>query len=71
MIAYLLKKPEKIYIPLIEHIQLVLITLLISVLIAGILTFMAVMIPKLGDIFMQAFSVIYSIPSLEIGRAHV
>lgn len=64
MIAYLLKKPEKIYIPLIEHIQLVLITLLISVLIAAVLTILAVMVPKLGNSMMQFFSVIYSVPSL-------
>ena len=38
MIKFLTRHPEKIYIPLLEHIQLVFLTLVISVAIAAVLT---------------------------------
>ena len=66
MISYLQKHPEKILIPLVEHIQLVLITLLISILVAVLLTLLAVWFPVLGNALMHLFSIVYSIPSLAL-----
>ena len=66
MISYLQKHPEKILVPLVEHIQLVLITLLFSVAAAILLTLLAELFPMLGEVLMHLFSVIYSIPSLAL-----
>ena len=66
MIELLKKHPEKIYRPLLEHIQLVLIVLVISVLIAAVLTVLCVKFPALSNGLLQLFSVIYSIPSLAL-----
>ena len=66
MLAFLQKHPEKIYKPLLEHIQLVVITLLISVAIAVLLTVLSMQYQKLGQVLMNLFSVVYSIPSLAL-----
>lgn len=66
MIEYLLRHPDKILIPLLEHIELVVITLIISLLIAIVLTILAMRHPKLGYVLNQIFAIIYSIPSLAL-----
>ena len=66
MIEFLQKHPEKLYGPLIEHIQLVLITLAISVAVAALLTVLSVRFRALGNVLMNIFSVVYSIPSLAL-----
>jgi osmoprotectant transport system permease protein len=66
MIQFLLRHPEKLYVPLLEHIELVLLTLLISLAIASVLTVLSVRFAFLGYVLNQLFSVIYSIPSLAL-----
>ena len=66
MIQYLMKHPEKIYVPLLEHIWLVLTTLVISVALAALLTVLAMRYQKLGNALMNLFSVLYSVPSLAL-----
>jgi osmoprotectant transport system permease protein len=66
MIAYLSKHPEKIINPFVSHIMLVLITLVISVILAVLLTIATVLVRNIGNLFLQIFSVIYSIPSLAL-----
>ena len=66
MIAYLSKHPEKIINPFVSHIMLVLLTLVISVILAVLLTIVAVLVRNIGNLFLQIFSVIYSIPSLAL-----
>jgi len=66
MIQYLIDHPDKILIPLLETVQLTLITLVISVALAVLLTILAVKFPKLGYALIQLFSMIYSIPSLAV-----
>ena len=66
MLAFLLKHPEKIFNPMLEHIQLVLITLVISVAIAALLTLLCVRSRLAGTILLQLFSLVYSIPSLAL-----
>ncbi len=66
MIEYFKKHPEKILGPLEEHIQLVLITLAISLVIASVLTVIAMRSEKVSNVMNNVFSVIYSIPSLAL-----
>ena len=66
MLTFLQKHPDKIYKPLLEHVQLVVITLLISVAIAALLTVLSVQYQKVGQVLMNLFSVVYSVPSLAL-----
>ena len=64
MIRFLTEHPEKIYVPLLEHIWLVLVTLIISAAVAAVLTVLAMRYQKLENALMNFFSVLYSVPSL-------
>lgn len=66
MIQYLIDHPDKILIPLLETVELTLVTLVISVALAAVLTILAVKFPRLGYALIQLFSMIYSIPSLAV-----
>ena len=66
MIDFLLSHPEKIVSPLLNHIYMTAVTLVISVLLASLLTVLAAVIPVLGNILTAFFSVVYSIPSLAL-----
>ena len=66
MIKFLTRHPEKIYIPLLQHIQLVSLTLVISVAIASILTLLCMRSERLSMWLQQLLAVIYSIPSLAL-----
>ena len=66
MLTFLQKHPDKIYKPLLEHVQLVVITLLISVAIAVLFTVLSTQYQKVGQVLMNLFSVVYSIPSLAL-----
>ncbi|MDO4649853.1 MAG: ABC transporter permease [Eubacteriales bacterium] len=66
MIDYLISKPDKIINPLLEHIELVLITLLFSLILAALLTLVAVLSSAAGYVLNQLFAILYSIPSLAL-----
>ncbi len=66
MIEYFLRKPEKILNPLAEHVQLVCITLILSVILAALLTVISYMYKAAGYMLTQLFAVVYSIPSLAL-----
>lgn len=66
MIDYALKHPEKLYTALFEHLEIVAVTLVISVAIACILTVLAMYSGLMSRILIHLFSVIYSIPSLAL-----
>ena len=66
MLEYLIKHPDKIIGPLLEHIELVLVTLAISVAAAGVLTILSMKKRAVGDFLMHLFSVVYSVPSLAL-----
>lgn len=66
MIEFLQQHPEKIVIPLLQTIQLTLIVLVISLLLATVLTILSVKWKPVGYALNQIFSVIYSIPSLAL-----
>ena len=66
MIKFLTRHPEKIYIPLLQHIQLVFLTLVISVAIASIFTLLCMRSERLSIWLQQLLAVVYSIPSLAL-----
>ncbi len=66
MIEYMTKHPDKVFGPLTEHMQLVLITLAISLMIASFLTVLAMRSEKVSDVLSNVFSLVYSVPSLAL-----
>ena len=66
MIEYIKEHPDKITEPLLQHIQLLLITLVISVAIAAVLTLVAMRSEKVTQAMNHVMAVIYSIPSLAL-----
>ena len=66
MIDYLQRHPERIWEPFFQHIQMLLIVLALSVILASLLTLIAIKWKKAGNVLNHLFSVIYSIPSLAL-----
>lgn len=66
MITYLVKYHDKLLNALVQHITIVLITLVFSVVLASVLTILAVYFQWLSRILIGFFSMIYSIPSLAL-----
>ena len=66
MIEYLKRHPDKVFGPLTEHIWLVLVTLVISLAMASILTVLAMHSEKVSDLLNNFFSLVYSVPSLAL-----
>lgn len=66
MIDYLGKNYEKLIKALLEHLEIVAITLIFSFIMAALLTIFAMYSRVLQKIFTNLFSVIYSIPSLAL-----
>ena len=64
MIAYLSNYQEKLLTALVQHLQIVGITLLISILLAFAITLLSIRSERLVNAAIQIFSVIYSIPRL-------
>lgn len=66
MIDYLSRHPERIWGPFVQHIQILLIVLVLSVALAAVLTILSMQRKGLGQALNHIFSVIYSIPSLAL-----
>lgn len=66
MFEYLSKHPEKVWTPFLEHIELVVITLVISLVLASILTVLSMRFERVGKVLNHVLAVIYSIPSLAL-----
>ncbi len=66
MIEFLIKHPEKIITPFLEHIELLLVTLAISVAVAAALTVLSMKVKAVGEILLHVFSIVYSVPSLAL-----
>lgn len=66
MIDYLSHHPERIWGPFVQHIQILLIVLVLSVALAAVLTILSMQRKGLGQALNHIFSVIYSIPSLAL-----
>ena len=66
MISYAVKHGDKLVTALTEHLELVAVTLVISVAIAAVLTVLAMTSALVAKVLIQVFSVIYSVPSLAL-----
>lgn len=66
MIDYLQRHPERIWEPFLQHIELLLVVLLFSIVLAAAMTLIALKWEKMGSVLNHLFSVIYSIPSLAL-----
>lgn len=66
MIDYLLKYPDKLLKALVGHIEIVLITLVISIILAALLTILAAYSKIASKLLINIFAMVYSIPSLAL-----
>lgn len=66
MIEYITGHPDKWGTALLEHLEIVGITLLVSLLLASVLTFLSMTSKTLSKVLVYLFSVIYSIPSVAL-----
>jgi osmoprotectant transport system permease protein len=66
MIDYLLRYPDKLLKAFIEHIEIVMITLLLSIILAALLTILAAYSKVASALLVNIFSMVYSIPSLAL-----
>lgn len=66
MIDYLLRYPDKLLKAFTEHMEIVVISLVISIVFAAILTIIASYSKTISKLLLNMFAVIYSIPSLAL-----
>lgn len=66
MLEYALNYPDKLGKALWEHVEMVTVALILSLLLASVLTILAMYSRMLSAILVQTFSVVYSIPSLAL-----
>lgn len=66
MIAYGIKHYDDLLEALFEHLEIVAVTLFFSLLLAAFLTLISVYCRRAGEILIQIFSVLYSVPSLAL-----
>lgn len=66
MTKYLIRHYDDLLRALMEHCRLVLITMFFSLLLAVVLTILSLYVPRLGEVLVQFFSVLYSVPSLAL-----
>jgi osmoprotectant transport system permease protein len=66
LIEYAINHPDKLWTPLLEHLEMLVITLIFSIVLASVLTIAALSSKFISDSLIQLFSVIYAIPSLAL-----
>lgn len=66
MLEYLIRHYDDLLEALLEHLQIVAVTLVFSLVLAAVLTVVSVYWRKLGEVLIQIFSVLYSVPSLAL-----
>ncbi|WP_127541416.1 ABC transporter permease [Paenibacillus illinoisensis] len=66
MIDYAIKHPDKLGNALLEHVEILILTMLLSVIIAIVLTIVALASDKVSRSLIYMFSILYSIPSLAL-----
>lgn len=66
MIDYLVRYPDKLLKAFVEHVEIVVITLLISIILAALLTILAAYSKVASGLLVILFSMVYSIPSLAL-----
>ncbi len=66
MIKFLLKYPEKVILPLLQHIELTGLTLLISILLASVISLLIMRSRLLSQLVVGTFSAVYAVPSMAL-----
>ncbi len=66
VIQFLLRYPEKVFVPLLQHVELTGLTLLISIVIASALSLLLMRSRWLSQIVVGFFSAVYAIPSMAL-----
>jgi osmoprotectant transport system permease protein len=66
MIRFLLKYPNKVFEPLLQHLELTLITMLISIVIAALISLLIMRSRLLSQLVVGVFSAIYAVPSMAL-----
>lgn len=66
MIDYAIQHPDKLIIPLLEHMEMLVITLVISLVLASLLTIISIYSSAFSNVLIYSFSILYSIPSLAL-----
>lgn len=66
MIEFAIKHPDKLVEPLTRHLQIVLITIVLSLALAVVFTVIAMRYERLGALLIHLFSMIYAVPSLAL-----
>ena len=66
MIEYFVKHSDKLMGAFVEHLKIVLIVLVISILLASVLSYFLLRFERWGNLAVQIFGTIYSIPSLAL-----
>jgi osmoprotectant transport system permease protein len=66
LIEYALKHPDKLWKPLLQHLELLLVVMVVSLILAALLTITAMTSKPISNTMLHLFSVIYSIPSLAL-----
>ena len=62
MIEYFKRHPDKVIEPLLQHVELVLITLVISIAVASVLTAIAMRSERVSRVMNNVLAVVYSVP---------
>lgn len=66
MIDYVIQQSDKLFTAFVQHLQIVGITLLFSIVLASVLSFIIISSRRVTNIVLQFFEVFYSIPSIAL-----
>ncbi|QYK67392.1 ABC transporter permease [Paenibacillus sp. S02] len=66
MIEYAIKHPDKLGIALLEHVEMLIVIMLISIVVTVLLTILALTSKTISRLLIYIFSILYSIPSLAL-----
>ncbi|MEK4432812.1 ABC transporter permease [Paenibacillus sp. FSL M7-0802] len=66
MIEYAIKHPDKLGIALLEHVEMLIVIMLISIVVTVLLTILALTSETISRLLIYIFSILYSIPSLAL-----
>ncbi|SFR11945.1 MULTISPECIES: ABC transporter permease [unclassified Paenibacillus] len=66
MIEYAIKHPDKLGIVLLEHVEMLIVIMLISIVVTVLLTILALTSETISRLLIYIFSILYSIPSLAL-----
>jgi ABC-type proline/glycine betaine transport systems, permease component len=66
MIRYLIDYPDAVLVPFLQHLQITAVTLLLSLLLAGLISLLIMRSKVLSSLVVGVFSAVYAVPSLAL-----